>query len=99
MNELDSAAFPTDDPAGFDLAPMIGAAGDVTGGSTGAGATGADTSGTVIDAMVVWTPAARNAVGGTTDAIQSLVLAAVANANLAYANSGVNAQLRLVYSG
>ncbi len=49
--------------------------------------------------MVLWTPAARNAVGGTTDAIQSLVLAAVANANLAYANSGVHAQLRLVYSG
>ncbi len=71
----------------------------MTGGSTGTGRTGADTSGTVIDAMVVWTPAARNAVGGTTDAIQSLVLAAVANANLAYANSGVNAQLRLVYSG
>ncbi len=62
-------------------------------------ATGADTSGPVIDAMVLWTPAARNAVGGTTDAIQSLVLAAVANANLAYANSGVHAQLRLVYSG
>ena len=49
--------------------------------------------------MVLWTPAARNAVGGTTDAIQSLVLAAVANANVAYANSGVHAQLRLVYSG
>jgi len=103
VNELDSAAFPTDDPVGFDLAPVIGAgpaaAGDVTGGSTGTGSTGAGTSGTVIDAMVVWTPAARNAVGGTTDAIQSLVLAAVANANLAYSNSGVNAQLRLVYSG
>ena len=103
VNELDSAAFPTDDPVGFDLAPIIGpgpaVAGDATGGSTGTGSTAADTSGTVIDAMVVWTPSARNAVGGTTDAIQSLVLAAVANANLAYSNSHVNAQLRLVYSG
>jgi hypothetical protein len=49
--------------------------------------------------MVMWTPAARNAVGGTVDAIQSLVLSAVANANQAFTNSGVNAQYRLVYSG
>ena len=101
VNELDSASFPTDDPVGFNLEPDIApdVAGDVAGGGSGAGATGADTSGPVIDAMVLWTPAARNAVGGTTDAIQSLVLAAVANANVAYANSGVHAQLRLVYSG
>ena len=47
--------------------------------------------------MVVWTPAARAAAGGTS-AIQSLVLSSVANANLAYANSLVNARLRLVHS-
>ena len=52
---------------------------------------------TVIDVMVVWTPAARAAAGGTS-AIQSLVLSSVANANLAYANSQVNARLRLVHS-
>jgi hypothetical protein len=102
VNELDSAAFPTDDPVGMDIQPALtgpDVALDVTGGSASTLSTGGDTTGTVIDAMVVWTPAARNAVGGSTDAIQSLVLAAVANANLAYANSGVNAQLRLVYSG
>jgi hypothetical protein len=97
VNELDSASFPTDDPVGVNLVPDV--AGDVVGGGSGAAATGGDTSGPVIDAMVLWTPAARNAVGGTTDGIQSLILAAVANANLAYANSGVHAQLRLVYSG
>jgi hypothetical protein len=49
--------------------------------------------------MVLWTPAARNAVGGTVSAIQSLVTLAVANANQAYVNSHVSAKLRLVYSG
>ena len=38
---------------------------------------------TEIDVLVVWTPAARSGAGGTS-AIQSLVLSAVANANLAY---------------
>src|SRR5262249_33644958 len=36
---------------------------------------------------------------GGTDAMQSLVTLAVANANTAYANSQIDAQLRLVYSG
>ena len=47
--------------------------------------------------MVLWTPSARNAAGGTS-AIQSLVLSAVANANLAYTHSLVGAHLRLVHS-
>jgi hypothetical protein len=49
--------------------------------------------------MVVWTPSARTAVGGTAAQIQSLVDTAVANANAAYTNSGVPAHLRVVYSG
>ena len=46
--------------------------------------------------MVVWTPRAETAAGGKA-AMESLAQASVANANLVYANSGVNAQLRLVY--
>ena len=47
--------------------------------------------------MMVWTPLAEAAAGGRA-AMESLALASVANANLVYANSGVNAQLSLVYA-
>jgi hypothetical protein len=57
----------------------------------------ADTSSTEIGVMVLWTPAARSAQGGTSS-IQSLVLAAVANANLAYSKSGITPRLKLVHS-
>ena len=92
--ELDPAAFPTEDPpldvprSGADVAATLPAA-------QGVSADGVPQ----IDVMVLWTPAARNAVGGTVSAIQSLVTLAVANANLSYANSQVGATLRLVYSG
>ena len=96
ISELDSAAFPTDDPE-FDAIP----AADAKGAGKGVTATApAIVRRRVpqIDVMVVWTPAARNAVGGAQAAIDSLIQSAVANANLAYANSGINAQLRLVHS-
>ena len=47
--------------------------------------------------MIVWTPSAEAAAGGRA-AMESLALASVANANLVYANSGINAQLNLVYA-
>jgi len=95
ISELDSAAFPTDDPEFDSLSPAADAGGSGT--TSGAPAAQGDTA-PQIDVMVVWTPAARNAVGGTQAAIDSLVQSAVANANLAYANSGVTARLRLVHS-
>ena len=93
ISELDSAAFPTDDPY-LDTPPA-----DKPGnpGAPVAPAAAGDAA-TQIDVLVLWTPAARNAVGGTQAAIESLVQSAVANANLAYTNSGVNAQLRLVHA-
>ncbi len=100
VNELNTAAFPTDDPVGELLVPHDLAA-DMAAGATGTSSTSVqagDATANQIDVLVVWTPRARNAVGGTTDAIQSLVLSAVANANLTYSNSGVNARLRLVHS-
>lgn len=95
VTELNAAAFPSDDPPldsfeAFDLAP---AASEPTSVATLA-ADGA----TEIDVMVLWTPAARAAVGGTQSAIESLIQAAVANANLTYTNSSVNARLRLVHT-
>ena len=96
IREIEPASFPTDDPP-FDEMPVVGDAAGA--GAAGAAAAVAADGATEIDVMVVWTPAARNAVGGTEDAIESLVLSSVANANLSYANSLVNARLRLVYAG
>ena len=53
-------------------------------------------SGRLIDVMVVWTPAAQGAAGGSA-AIQNLAQAAVDSANAAYLNSGVAQRLRLVH--
>lgn len=91
--ELNSAAFPTED-APLDVPDQ---AADAAGSSATGTVTAAADGGSQIDVLVVWTPAARNAAGGTAG-IESLVLSAVANANLAYTNSQVNAQLRLVHS-
>ncbi len=54
-------------------------------------------SGDVIDVMVVYTPAAATAAGGT-NAIKAEIKLAVAEANQAYANSLITQRLRLVHS-
>jgi hypothetical protein len=89
IRELDPASFPTDDPEVPD-APGQAYADQIVGTPVGDAAS-------QIDVMVVWTPAARTAVGGTT-AMQNLVNLAVANANTAYANSQITTRLRLVHS-
>ena len=91
IRELDPASFPTDDP------PLLEADVPPASDQPESGAAAFDTT-AQIDVLVVWTPAARAAVGSTT-AMQNLVTLAVANANTAYANSQIAAQLRLVYSG
>jgi hypothetical protein len=98
VREVQPSAFPTDDPdveleltepddpgaaSALDAAIEAGIAAD---------------SASQVDVMIVWTTAARTAAGGTA-AIQSLVDLSVANANTAYANSGVTQRLRLVYAG
>jgi hypothetical protein len=50
--------------------------------------------GSYIDVLVVYTPAARSAVGNTS-AMQSLINTAIAETNTGYANSGVVQRLRL----
>lgn len=53
-------------------------------------------SGAVIDVMVVWTPAARTAAGGTT-AMNTLVDLALTETNQGYVNSGVTPTMNLVH--
>lgn len=53
--------------------------------------------GSVIDVLVVYTPNARNAAGGT-NAIQALINLAVAETNTGYDNSDVNFDMRLVHT-
>jgi hypothetical protein len=50
----------------------------------------------IVDLLIVYTPAARDGAGGT-EGMNALIDAAVAEANLAFENSLVNAQLRLVH--
>ncbi len=52
----------------------------------------------IIDVMVLYTAAARDASGGTAG-VQAEVGLAVASANQAYANSGLAQRLRLVHTG
>lgn len=101
--ELDPDAYPTDDPAfdGVEVqgpeVPDAGLDGHATATVQTAEAAAGDTP-VQVDVMIVWTPRAETAQGGAA-AMESLALNAVANANLVYANSGVKAQLNLVYAG
>jgi hypothetical protein len=67
-----------------------------------AGGTGADLpitspdDGSILDVMVIYTPAARAAAGGTT-AMNALINLAAAETNTAYARSGVFPRLRVVH--
>jgi len=54
--------------------------------------------GSIIDVLVVYTPSARAAMGGTNNAIAT-ANAAIAATNTAYSSSLVNSQVRLVYVG
>jgi len=55
-------------------------------------------TGSTIDVMVLYTPAARTTAGGTA-AMNTEVENAIALANTGYQNSGVTQRLRLVYKG
>jgi len=93
IREIDQSQFPTDDP------PFEGdLAFDAPADAGVEDAAMAGDSANQVDVMVVWTPAARTAAGGTA-AMQSLVDLSVANANTSYANSSVTQRLRLVYAG
>ncbi|HID26712.1 MAG TPA: hypothetical protein EYP22_02555, partial [Methanosarcinales archaeon] len=54
-------------------------------------------SGNIIDIMIVYTSAARQAAGGTS-AIQSIINSSVATMNTTFANSNINPRVRLVHT-
>ena len=54
--------------------------------------------GSFIDVMILYTPSAAAAVGGSSG-IAALVSNAISTTNTTYANSGITQRLRLVYSG
>jgi hypothetical protein len=85
VEQLDGDQFPED--GCFEEVP-----GAVAGDPEGPSANAED--GSVIDVLVVYTPAARTAAGGLAG-IQSLIATAVAETNVAYLNSGVVQRLRL----
>jgi hypothetical protein len=88
VRQVDPATFPPDaeplqvtlDPAELDRAASQPLADD----------------GSLIDVMVVYTPAARIGAGGTAG-IESLIDLAIANTNTSYANSAVIQRVRLVH--
>lgn len=95
VHELQPAAFPSDDVLDALAVADRPAADAKLAGTTTVTADGL----TEIDVMAVWTPAARAATGGTDAGIRSVIELAIANTNLAYANSLVPVTLRLVYAG
>lgn len=58
----------------------------------------ADDNPALVDVMVLYTPAARQAAGGT-DRMQQLIQLGIAETNQGYANSRVNHRVRLVGTG
>ncbi|MBI3658915.1 hypothetical protein HY230_00370 [Candidatus Acetothermia bacterium] len=76
---------------------MFPSAPSATAKSQSAIATPASDDGSIIDVMVVYTPAARSAAGGTS-AIQAAIDLMVSTTNQAYTNSGITTRLNLVHS-
>ena len=88
VRQVDPAAFP---PDGEPLRPSVSAP-----EIDRAALQPLADDGSLIDVMVVYTPAARAAAGGTAG-IESQIDLAIANTNTSYANSGVIQRVRLVH--
>ena len=88
IQQIDESRFP---PDGGPIPVYVPAQGAIQ----GLGIAAAD-NGSTFDVMVVYTPAARAAAGGTT-AMNALINLAVAETNTAYSRSGVIPRLRLVH--
>ncbi len=87
------AEFPPEEPAPeVPPVPDTGGSGDVSQQGT------APDAGSVIDVLVVYTPAAKSAWSGNPGGIESLIATAIAESNVAYLNSQVDLQLNLVHT-
>jgi hypothetical protein len=89
--QIDPTGYPAEHPPAFDAGGPVP---DLAGKPVAAPQP-QDVSG-LIDVLVVWTPAAEAAAGGSA-AMNNLVNLAIAESNTAYANSGIGQRLRLVY--
>jgi hypothetical protein len=90
--QIDPTSYPAEHPPGYDAGGPVPALPPT---KPAVPAQPQDVTG-LIDVLVVWTPAAEAAAGGSV-AMNNLVTLAVAESNIAYANSGVGQRLRLVY--
>jgi hypothetical protein len=93
LTRLDQGLFP---PCGGEITPEEHAGAHAA--SDTAGAAIAADSENQIDVLVLYTPQARTAAGGTA-AIQAIAQSAVDASNTAYANSGITTRLRMVHTG
>ena len=91
IREIDQTSYPEEHEV------MVPEASLPRSADTAKAGTAAD-DGSTIDIMVVYTPAARDAVGGTA-AMASHIALGISETNQGYANSGLVQRFRLVYSG
>ncbi len=91
IREIDQTSYPAEHEVVAPEASLPRAADSAKAG------TAAD-DGSRIDIMVVYTPSARDAAGGTA-AMASRIALGISETNQGYANSGVVQRFRLVYSG
>lgn len=91
LADLDTSAFP---PCATDASDVA----DAPSGGDALDAAPADASGVVVmDALVLYTPEARDGVGGVSE-IETIIQSAVNITNTAYDNSQVNARLHLIHT-
>ena len=107
VREIDPSQFPPDHPPGLESGALHSdeflserdrglAYGGLNSDVSDQDGDVAGDDGSVIDVMVVYTPAARSAVGGTA-AMNTLIDLAVTETNQGYSNSGILPTMNLVY--
>jgi hypothetical protein len=91
IREIDQSEFPA-----CGVGPEMGPPPPAQPAPNGGPGRSCDDDGTAIDVLVVYTPTARAAVGGT-EAMEALIDLAFAESNIAYTNSLINTELRLAH--
>ncbi|MFN7978591.1 MAG: M12 family metallo-peptidase [Vicinamibacterales bacterium] len=79
-----------------DLGPIVPPAPDAASLAAAAAPAVANDDGSTFDVLVMYTPAAVTAAGGTPTDVQTRIALGVSETNTAYANSGITPRLRLV---
>lgn len=95
IRRIDPNQLPPDHPSGFGVGQRAGD-GQLPGPIGNIGDTCSSDDPRRITLMMLYTTAARVAAGGTTDAIEAQIYAAIAEANRSFINSDVDLRLELV---